>query len=150
MIPSLRSLVLGAKRPEFRRYLEFGLAVFVVTFVAIALTFSYVSRGVVSVQYSAAVVGLIVAFWVGYRREGLLLGWVLTYTALLGFNADHAFLGLSSVSLSYRLSYFVRLSDLALFAVEAVVLGTLGCVVGHLLRWAINDLRSGSSVRPNN
>lgn len=144
--PSTRSFLLGSSRTDRRRHLLVGLAAFVVTFVAYALGIFYVSGGLVFIPYYAAVVGMLVACWVGYRNGGLVIGWVVTYASLLGYRADHAFIGISRRPLLYRISYFFRLDGLAAFAVEGVILGSLAFVVGYLLRLGIDLARSRTSA----
>lgn len=150
MVPTLRSALLGSNQTGVRRHLGFGLVVFIVTFVAYALGVFYVSGGVVFIPYYAAIVGMIAAVGLGYRRDSLVFGWTLAYMSLLGFHADHAFLGIAHRSLLYRLLYFVRPDSLVFLAVGGIVLGTLGCVVGTLLRWGIECVRSGSLVATKN
>ncbi len=146
LTPSTRSFLVGPSRAGRRRHLVVGLAGFVVTFVAYALGIFYVSGGLVFIPYHAAVVGMLVSCWVGYRNGGLVIGWVVTYASLLGYHADHAFIGISRRPLPYRISYFLRPDGLAALAVEGVILGSLAFVVGYLLRLGIELARSRSSA----
>ena len=151
MASALRSILTGTKRSKYHRYLVLTLAlgVFATTFAAYALGLFYVSGGIVFIPFYAAIVGMIAGCWVGYSRSGLLFAWVVTYTSLLGFHADHAFFGLSSRGFAEQLAYFVRLDGLIFLAVEGIVLGTLAFILGFLVRWGIDSFRSNVALTPD-
>lgn len=140
MVRSLRDFLLDTT--GVGRTLGVALAVFVVTFLAYAAGVFYVSGGIVFIPYYAAVVGMLAAAWVGYRRGGLAFGWLVTYTSLLGYHADHAFLGIAHRPLGYRFAYFFRPEGLMVFAVEGVVLGTVAFGLGYTLRSALELVQS--------
>lgn len=148
MVSSLRRLLVGRDRSGPRQYLVVPVALFIAIFTAYALDIFAVSGGVVFLPWDAAVVGCVVAGWVGHRRDGLAFAWLVAYASLLGYHADHALLGLSRRPLAERLAYFVRLDGLAYLAVEALVLGTLAFVVGRLVGRSVAVLRDdGTSFR---
>ena len=144
MAASLRSILIGTKQLDYHRFhvLSLALGVFVITFVAYALELFTVSGGLVFIPFYAAIVGMIAGCWVGYARNGLLFAWLVTYTSLLGYHADHAFFGLSRRGFTEQFAYFVRLDGLVFLAVEGVVLGTLAFILGTLVRWGINSFQS--------
>lgn len=150
MSPSLRSILLGTRQPEHHRFIVLGLAlgVFVTTYAAYDLGIFSVSGGIVWIPFHAAIVGMIAGCWVGYSQIGLLFAWVVTYTSLLGYHADHAVSQLSGFT--EQLAYFVRPDGLVYFGVEAVVFGTLAFLLGSLVRWGIDSFRSGATPSPSN
>jgi len=130
-----RDLLLGRATPR-RRYVALALpaVLFVLTFTAYALDVFQVSGGVVFLAAHAALVGMLGAAWVGYRRAGLVVAWVTTYGALLGQSADHYFLGQSpSHSFADRMAAFLQPDGLVFLGVEALVLGTLAFLLGVLI-----------------
>lgn len=144
MVFSLRSICLGTNQSDYHYYLVFSLALgaFVINLAAYALGLFSVSGGVVFLPFHAAIVGMIAGFWIGYSRSGLLFAWVVTYTSLLGYHADHAFFGLSGRGFAEQLTYFVRLDGLVFLAVEGIALGTLAFILGSLVRGGIDLFRS--------
>ena len=148
MTHSARSFLLDMTRVH--RSLGMGLVVFVGTFLGYAAGFFYHSGGVVFIPYHAAVVGMLAALWVGYRRDGLVFGWVVTYMSLLGSHADHAFLGISHRSIEHRIAYFLRPDGLVALAVEGIILGTLAFGFGYLLRSGIRIVRRRSGPPSEN
>lgn len=148
MTAPLRSILVGTKRSAYHRYLVLVLALgaFATTFAAYALGLFYVSGGVVFIPFYAAVVGMVAGCWIGYARRGLLFAWLVTYTSLLGYHADHAFFGLSGRAFGDQVAYFVRSDGLAFLAVEGLVLGTLAFVLGSVVRWGFDALRSGAAT----
>lgn len=148
MARSIRSFLLGTSGVS--RKLVMGLAVFVGTFLAYAAGIFYVSGGIVFIPYYAAVVGMLVAMWVGYRHGGLVFGWLITYTSLLGYHADHAFLGISHRSIEHRIAYFFRPDGLLVLAIEGIVLGTLAFGLGYALRSGLKLARNGRSPPSEN
>lgn len=148
MTASLRSILVGTRQSAYHRYLVVALAlgVFVTTSAAYALGIFSVSGGVVFVPFYAAVVGMVAGCWVGYSRNGLLFAWLVTYTSLLGYHADHAFFGLSGREFGDRLAYFVRPDGVTFLAVEGIVLGTLAFALGFAVRRGIDSFRSGAAT----
>ena len=156
MVPPLRSLLLpirtlllGVPENRFGRSLAVVAAVtlFAATFAAYAVGVFEVSGCVVFVPGHAALVGVLAAATIGYDRGGLAFGWLVAYAPLLGYNADHAFLGLSNRSLADRLAYFVEPDGLAFLAAIALVVGTVAFVAGLLGRWAV-DVARGEATAP--
>jgi hypothetical protein len=143
MNSALRSLLVGTTQSASRRYLVVAVAVgvFATTLAAYALELFSVSGGVVWIPFHAATVGVIAGFWIGYARRGLLFAWLVTYAALLGYHADHAFFGLSYRGFVDQLGYFLELEGLVVLALEAVVLGTLAFVLGGLLRLGVTSFQ---------
>lgn len=138
---SLRSILLGTKASTHHPYsvLMVAVGVFVLTLLAYAVGFFTVSGGVIWIPFYAAVVGMIAGFWVGYARRGMLFGWLVTYTALLGYHANSAFIGQSRQGLLEQFRYFTRIDGLGYLAVVALVLGTLVFTLGTLMRWGIES-----------
>lgn len=130
MVPQLRHVLFGSAPRQRSVPLALAAVLFGVTFAAYALDVFQVAGGVVFLPGHAAVVGALGAAWVGYRRSGLALAWLVAYAALLGYNADHSFLGLSGRSFAERAGAFLRLDGLVFLGVEALVLGTLGFLGG--------------------
>lgn len=134
MAPALRPLLLGAdpeSYPSIAGWL-LPIAVFGVSFAFYAGGLFSVSGGVIWIPGDAALLGLAVSLVVGYLGAGLLVAVASVYGAVLGYHADHAFLGLSSKSRLEQLAYFLELDGLAYFAVIALVIGTIGFVLGSL------------------
>ncbi|WP_135534957.1 hypothetical protein [Halostella pelagica] len=146
MHPALRRLLIGPAENSFGRYLGLLAAgtLFVATFAAYAFGVFAVSGCVVFIPGDAAVVGSIAAAVVGYSRGGLVFAWLVAYAPLLGYHADHAFLGLSNRTVQYRLGYFIRVDGLAFLAVEGVVIGTVAFAVGYLGSLGVEFVRSGA------
>lgn len=145
MGPSLRQCLLG-RESHRDRWLALALVVFVATVTAYAVGVFHISGGVVFIPGQAALVGLLAAAFVGAARGGLLFAWLVTYGALLGYHADHAFFGLSHRTRLEQAAYFLELDGLAVLAVEAVVLGSLAFVVGRLARWGYDTLQPRDRV----
>lgn len=143
MNTSWRRVLLGGDRSSTHLafILGVGISLFGVTFASYALGFFYVSGGLVFVPFYGAVVGILGGIWAGFRQEGLVFGWVLTYFPLLGYLADHYLLGLSHRSIGYRLAAFFQPEGLAVLGIQALVLGTLAFVVGTIGRHAIEYFR---------
>lgn len=150
MGPRLRPILVGRERTGYRRYLDVGLAVaaFAVTAAGYALGLFEVSGCLAVLPGHAALVGVLAACWVGYRRDGLVVAWAVAYAALLGYLADRAFLGLSRRSFAERLAYFLSPDGLAVLGVEAVLLGSLAFVAGYLLRWGVEAVRGDAAGFP--
>jgi hypothetical protein len=108
-----------------------------------------VAGGVVFVPGSAALVAFAVCAVVGYLRAGLLLAWASAYGALLGFNAYHAFFGLSYRTRIDQLAYFLELDGLVVYAAQALVIGSLGFGLGWagLAVWSV--LKNGGRETPS-
>lgn len=150
MSPPLRSILLGTRRPEHHRFIVLGLAlgVFVTTYVAYALGIFSVSGGIIWIPFYAVIVGMIAGCWVGHSQRGLLFAWVVIYTSLLGYHADHAVSQLSGFI--EQLAYFLRPDGLVYLGVEAIVFGTLAFLMGSLVRWGIDSFRSEAVPSPSN
>jgi hypothetical protein len=131
-MPSIQSLLFGDDSTTTRPSWLLPISTFFVVLAAYAGGVFIISGGVVFVPGDAALVGLAVCIAVGYFRAGLLLAWASAYGALLGYNADHAFFGLSSRSRLDQLAYFLELDGLFVYALQAVVIGTLGFALGTL------------------
>jgi hypothetical protein len=143
MSSTLHSLLVGGDRSDAPPYLVTALAFggFVFTVAAYVLEIFTISGGIVWIPFHAAVVGMCAGCLVGYFRRGLLFAWVVTYTALLGYRADHAFFGLSGRSFGEQAAYFFELDGLAVLAVEAVVLGAVAFGLGWIARVGIDAIR---------
>ena len=140
MVSPLRRLLVGPS-PGRRPYLVAPVALFVVTFVAYATEVFEVSGGLVFIPWDAAVVGVAAVVAVGYRRAGLVLAWLVAYAPLLGYRADHAFLGLPRRTFREQLAYFLRPDGLAFLGVEALVLETVAFIAGAFVNWGFKVLR---------
>ena len=140
---TLRTILLGAEHVGARRVHPVGLAlgVFGVTFVAYELGFFSHAGGVVFVPFHAAMVGVIAAFWAGYRRTGLLYGWALAYLSFLGWRAEWA-TDISPRPFVERIGYVVRPDGLLVLAVFGVLVAVVGFVGGALARRGIDALRA--------
>lgn len=119
-----------------------SLIVFVVSFALYAVGVFYVSGGVVFIPYYAAVVGVLAAATVGFARGGLVAAWVVVFSALYGFRADHVFLGLSYRPLVGRIALFVEPESLAVYGIEAVLVGTIPFLVARGLRYGVRTIRA--------
>jgi hypothetical protein len=134
MAPALRPLLLG---PDADSSLSIPgwllpVAVFGVSFAFYAAGLFSVSGGVIWIPGDAALLGLVISLVVGYLGEGVLVAVASVYGAVLGYHADHAFLGLSSHSRFEQLAYFLELDGLAYFGLIALVIGAIGFVLGSL------------------
>jgi hypothetical protein len=137
-VPSaLRRRLLGSDAAQRRVLLGVAAALFAGTFTAYAVGLFAVAGGVVFIPRDAARVAVLAAVWVGYRRGGLALAWLVAFAPFLGFRADWAFLGLSGRSLVEQAAYAVDPEGVAVNALFALVLGTLGFGAGWLLRWGV-------------
>ncbi|GAA0531265.1 hypothetical protein ABNG02_01780 [Halorubrum ejinorense] len=101
-----------------------------------------ISGGVVFLAGQAAVLGVLVAAVLAYRRAGVALAWATVYGALLGQNADHYLLGLPGRPLGERVVALVGLDGLVFVGVEALALGTIAWVVGAGGRLAVERVRA--------
>lgn len=81
---------------------------------------------------------MITGFWVGYARRGLLFGWLVTYTSLLGYHANNTFLGQSGEAFTEQLRCFTRVDGLLYWAVIALVLGTVVFILGSVVERVIS------------
>ena len=149
MVPSLRTVLVGPEDSSFQRRLDVLSAVVLcaLTFGAYASGVFRVSGGVILLPWDAALVGLAAATQVGYRRGGLALAWLTAYAPLLGFDAEWAFLGLSSHTLSGKLAFLLDPVGLAVHVVAAVVFGTLGFAVGYLARYVVATVLDANERR---
>ena len=142
----LRTVAIGRGRSRRRRsvLVLVAILVFITSFGGYALEVFAVSGGLVWIPFHAAVVGMLAAGWVGFRGEGLVVGWVLTYSSFLGWHADWALFEISRRPLTARLAYFTRLDGLAALGIEALVLGTAAVAVGTVARWVSGRLEASA------
>ena len=115
---------------------------FLGVFAAYALGIFKIAGGVVFLAGEAAIVGVLAAAVLAYRRAGLALAWATVYGALLGYNADHYLLGLSGRPLGERVVAFLGPDGLAFVGVEALSLGTLAWVAGAIAIRAVEVIRA--------
>jgi hypothetical protein len=142
MVPALRTVLLDRTRSRVQWTLD-GLVVLTVligTFGAYALDVFQVSGGVIVLPGTATLVGFVVAVGVGARRNGLLVAWVCLFAAYIGFQAEWAFMGLSSHSLSGKLAFLFDPVGLAVLGVASLIIGTVGFAVGYLGRLGVKRL----------
>jgi len=139
---TLRTLLLGSKRvgPRPGYLIALGLGLFGLTFLAYEIGVFYHSGGVVFVPFHAAIVGMIAAFWVGYSRNGLLIGWIFAYLSFLGWHAEWA-TDISPRPLIERIYYVIRPDGLVALAIMALVVAVVGFTAGEISRKGINVLR---------
>ena len=146
MVPALRTVLVGRDYARFQRNLDllFAAGLLLATFAAYALGLFQVTGGVIVLPEDATLVGFVAAAGIGLRRNGLLVAWALPFAAYLGFRADWALLGLSSHSFTGKIAFFFDPVGLAVLAVAAIVIGTLGFVVGCLFQWCLEALQQDS------
>lgn len=147
MVPSLRPLLFGRTLSPRRRYVSLSLivVVFGFTFVAYALDVFQVSGGVVFLAGHAALVGFLGAILIGYRHSGLLTAWGVSYAAFLGYSADHNFLGLSHRPILDRAAAFFQLDGLVFLGIEALVIGTIGFLIGWVCHWGVGVVQRNTT-----
>ncbi|MFC6835975.1 hypothetical protein [Halomarina ordinaria] len=142
MVPSLRPALLG--RPDARSGRRFDLLLVVtaglVSFLGYAGDVVAVSGGVVVLPGAATVIGVVAAAVAGYRRAGLVVGWLAAFAPLFAFNAEWGLLGLSGHTIPGRLAFVFDPVTLSVLAVAAVVAGTAGYFAGEFLRWDVEYL----------
>lgn len=140
---AVRSILFGSDVSARQRDVSLSVAVglFGTTFAAYALGVFEIAGGLVVVPGHAALVGVLGAGWVGSRRSGLATAWLVAYAALLGYSADHYFLGLSGRTFPERAAAFLGPDGLAFLGIEALVLGTLGCFGGTVCRRGLAFVR---------
>jgi hypothetical protein len=151
MVLPLRAVLVG--RP--RSHIQWGLDVLLVlsllvgTFAAYALGLVHVSGGVIILPGAATLIGFIVAVCLGIGHRGLLVACASLFATYIGFQAEWAFLGLSSHSLTGKLAFLFDPVGLAVFGVAALIIGTVGFGVGFLARMSFERLgwRPGPSLR---
>ncbi|QIB72790.1 hypothetical protein G3I44_05765 [Halogeometricum borinquense] len=139
MLSTLRGFFLGRDSVGSRRRWSFVIGLFCITFAAYAVGVFTITGDIVFIPGQAILLGLYAAGMVGYERGGLVFAWLAGFAPMLGYHADHAFLGLSYRSLMGRVSYFLAPDGLIFFGIRGVIIGAIGFVVG----WAI---RRGSSL----
>jgi len=151
ILATFRTILLGSKRGGQRQALLIGLSfgLFALTFLAYELNIFYDSGGVVFIPFHAAIVGVTAAFWTGYRRFGLLSGWVLTYVTFLGWRTEWA-TGISPRPLIERIAYVFRPDGLVALAIIGVGVAVIGFTAGTIVRKGINTLRAGPRTTTNN
>ena len=143
MVPGLRTVLVGRPRSRFQWTFDVLIAFFVLigTFGAYALDVFQVSGGVIVLPGAATLVGFVVAVGVGARRRGLLVAWISLFAAYIGFQAEWAFLGLSSHSLGGKLAFLFDPVGLAVLGVASLIIGTVGFAIGYLGRLGIEQFR---------
>ncbi|QAU13520.1 hypothetical protein EKH57_12815 [Halorubrum sp. BOL3-1] len=143
MASALRAALLGSSRERSRpsaRLVAPPLC-FAVVFAAYAVGVFAIAGGVVFVPFDAAALGVVAAVALAYRRDGLIPAWLTVYAALLGYSANHSFLGLSGRSLVERAAAFLSPDGLVFLGVEALVFGTVAWLVGTLAAVAVDRVR---------
>ncbi|TKX81750.1 hypothetical protein [Halorubrum sp. SD626R] len=145
-----RRLLLGSNRDGSpRRYrLLVPPLLFLVSFAAYALGVFEVAGGVVFLAGQAALLGVVAAAALAYRRAGLALAWATVYGALLGSNADHYLLGLPGRPVGERVAALLGLDGLVFVGVEALALGTLAWVAGAVAVRGVEAFRARSEEAP--
>jgi len=143
MISALRTLLVGRDSDRFQRNLDllFATGLALATFAAYALGLFQVTGGVIVLPEDATLVGFVTAAGIGLRRGGLLVAWLLPFAAYLGFRVDWALLGLLGHSFGGKLAFLFDPVGLAVFAVAAIAVGTLGFAVGYTFQWCVGVLR---------
>ena len=143
MVPSLRAALLGTDPFQRRIDTLLALAVGVLTALAYATELFELGGGVVFVPFHAALVGLVAAAGVGYRRGGFAFGWLVAYAPYLGLNVTWGFLWLSGTrTLVDRLAFVFDPTGLAFYALFAAVVGGVGYALGHLSSLGSERLRA--------
>ena len=138
-----RRVLLGSNRngsPRRRRLLVPPL-LFLAVFAAYALGIFEIAGGVAFLAGEAAIVGVLAAAVLAYRRAGLALAWAAVYGALLGSNADHYLLGLSGRPLGERVAALLGVDGLVFVGVEALALGTVAWIAGRGAGRAVEGVR---------
>ena len=139
---SARTLLLGPDRFQRRLDVLLAFALGVLTALAYAAGVFELSGGVVLVPFHAALVGLVAAAGVGYRRGGILPGWLVAFTPHVGLNVTWAFLWLSSGRpLGDRLAFVFDPAGLTVAAVTAAVVAAFGYAWGRLFALGAARLR---------
>lgn len=144
MPSTVRSLLFGQRRGRdaIQTLLLAALGLFAASFAAYAVDLFAVSGGLVWIPFHGALVGMAAAGVVGYLRGGLAFAWLMAYAGVLGYHADHAFIGLPRRSFAEQLTYFLRPDGLAFLGVQALVLGSLAFTVGALLSAVLGLVRT--------
>lgn len=142
MYVSRRQILIGSNRFRQKLALGFVVVIFLGTFLAYALDIFQVSGGVVFLAGDAALVGVCAAAVLGYQRSGIAFAWLVVYASLLGFSADHYFLGISARPFSERVAAFLQLDGLVVLAVQALVLGTVAWSAGILSKWIVKTIQN--------
>ena len=148
MVPALRAVLVGHDSDRFQRTLDlfFATGLLLATFAAYAVGLFQVTGGVIVLPEDATLVGFVAAAGIGLRRGGLLIAWILPFAAYLGFRADWALLGLSRHSFGGKLVFLFDPVGLAVLAVAAIAIGTLGFAAGYLFQWCLGVLRQYRTV----
>lgn len=139
----LATILLGSGQARFRwKYLTgLGLVLFGVTFVAYELDIFSHSGGVVFIPFHAAVVGAVAAFWAGYSRNGLIVGWGLAYFSFLGWQAEWA-TDISPRPLIDRVASIFQLDGLLALAIIGIVVAVIGFTAGTLAEKLITTVQT--------
>lgn len=143
MSSALHSRLFGTDSARRDVALALAAVLFAGTFAAYATDVFAVAGGVVFVPGHAALVAVVAAGWVGYRRAGLAFAWLVAFAPFLGFRADWAFFGLSSRPFAGQVAYFLQLEGLLVNALFALVAGTVGFCLGWAAQWSVSFVRDG-------
>lgn len=140
MATTLQSIAIGPgeRLHSWRRVVGLVGGLFLATLAAYASGLFSVSGGLVWIPVDAALVGMLASCAVGYDRSGLVVAWATTFSAVLGWHADHALFGLSRRPIGQNLAYFLRPDGLAVLAIQGILLGTIAFGVGVLLRRGVD------------
>lgn len=143
MTPALKTVLLGRQYSRFQRTLGvlFAVTLSIATFAAYAIELFAVTGGVIVLPGDATLIGFVAAVGIGTQRGGLAFAWLAQFAAYVGFHANWALLGLSSHSPAGKLAFFFDPVTLAVLAVAAVLIGTIGFGVGALARWGIDHFK---------
>lgn len=144
MLATLRTMLLGSKRGE-RRYtllIGLGLGLFALTFLVYEFDMFHYYGGAIPISFHSALIGVTAAFWTGYRRVGILFGWILTYLTFLGWLAERA-TEISPRPLIGRIAFIIQPDGLAALAIIGVIVVIVGFSAGTLARKTIDTFRDG-------
>lgn len=147
ILATFRPVLLGSNRngPRQALLIGLGLGFFALTFLGYELDVFYHSGGVVFIPFHATLVGVTAAFWTGYRRTGLLSGWVLAYLSFLGWRTEWA-TDISPRPFVERVAYVVRPDGLVVLASIGLGVAIIGFTAGALVRRGIDALRGRPST----
>lgn len=147
MPSGVRLALMGAASDGGSRFrsLLVVVGVFAFTFVAFSLT-TYNFASSVVVALPALLLWGIATDWMGYNRQGLIMGWGVTFAALAGQNMAYYLFDLSHWPIEMRVEQLLNPGSYIFLLLMAVVLGTVPCVLGYLRRWRVSPRDSKSAV----
>lgn len=139
----VRSVLLGRDDRTDRVLTRFALTVPLLLTVAAAYRSGAVETGtgVIFLPGYAAIAGMVVSCWAGYRRYGLVAAWLFTHGALLGYYVARHALGSPWWTLSSHAGFLFDWELWLWVAVAALVHGTPAYAAGSVLRRAIAACR---------